>query len=337
MRVKCMVLVIGLLVLDGCSSDSWAELGTDTSDTSPSCRMGPLCHDGNDSCCASPRIPGGTVTLSDEYSLHTSWDPPTTGGYLEEYAADERPLDGVPLEVTVGDFRLDQYEVTVGRFRKFVEAYKQGWRPEAGAGSSPDGLVVGWDSAFVTALPATADELLAALDCDAVAATYRDAPGSYDNRPINCISFPLATAFCIWDEARLPSEQEWEYAAAGGKMERIVPWGNDFPPESKHASFSCEGDGDSSCMASDILSVGSFPDGKGRWGQSDLSGSMWEWTASVYTELYPATANTRASPKARTIRGGSWVDAPVHTRSAERDFAEPSHASYSIGVRCARD
>ena len=138
---------------------------------------------GNASCCASSVVPGGTFNRDND----------------AKYPA------------TVSDFRLDKYEVTVGRFRKFVAAYSRNMIA-AGAGANPNNASdTGWSTAWNTSLDASSGSLATALKCDPIYQTWTDAPGSAaaESLPINCADWFQAEAFCIWDGGRLPTEAEW--------------------------------------------------------------------------------------------------------------------------------
>jgi formylglycine-generating enzyme required for sulfatase activity len=93
--------------------------------------------------------------------------------------------------------------------------------------------------------------------------------------PMNCVDWKQANSFCKAQGKRLPTEQEWEWAARGGDAARKFPWGNEAPddPEDRACwSGGTEGDRDGTCA------VGSFPTGNGRFGHKDLAGNVWEWT-----------------------------------------------------------
>jgi len=130
--------------------------------------------------------------------------------------------------VTVPGFSLDRYEVTVGRFRKFVDAWTGAPIP-AGSGAHPDVLGSGWKTEWDRQLPGDRDAFIGALHCDGGHETWRDVAGPGEDRPIGCLNWYEAFAFCIWDGGRLPVEAEWEYAAAGGIENRLYPWGSHEP------------------------------------------------------------------------------------------------------------
>lgn len=169
--------------------------------------------------------------------------------------------------------------------------------------------------------------------------------------PINCVRWYEAFAFCAWDGGRLPTEAEWNYAAAGGSQQRYYPWSQ--PPtnteiDASYAVYNCQGTGgtDEECFYSDIRPVGSrSPKGDGLWGQADLAGSMFEWTLDV-EGTYPIECydcvNTVGSP-AQVVRGGCWNSTEGKLRAAFRSFSYPSASSRSpefrymdTGFRCAR-
>jgi|HubBroStandDraft_1064217.scaffolds.fasta_scaffold03747_8 sulfatase modifying factor 1 len=166
------------------------------------------------------------------------------------------PADGGPTgeadPATVSSFRLDKYLVTVGRFRQFVNAVLPpdggaGWLPPAGSGkhvhlNGGQGLVnvgvpvdagVAYEPGWVATddgnvAPTDANLTTACLVPDKGGATWTPSVGQ-ESLPINCVNWYEAYAFCIWDGGFLPSEAEWEYAAAGGSQQREYPWGSAAP------------------------------------------------------------------------------------------------------------
>jgi len=231
-----------------CSKDSHCDDGNvcgciaatcgsaDNTPNPPSCSGLPDSCGPNSSsnCCLSSLVPCG--------SFYRSYDGVT---YL-----------GTNNPATVSDFRLDLYEVTVGRFRKFVNAGggTQSTPPVVGAGAHPKIAQSGWGLNWYQNLPVDTAALKASLACDGAFHTWTDNPGANETRPIGCVDYYVAFAFCIWDGGRLPTEAEWNYAAAGGDEQREYPWGSGV--DLSFASYGCTGDGFGGCTLADILSVG---------------------------------------------------------------------------------
>ncbi len=243
--------------------------------------------------------------------------------------ADELPEH----DATVEDFYLDVFEVTVGRFRKFVEQY-DGTPPAADAGAHPSIAGSGWQSAWNSDLYSTAGTLKVNLDCGH--STWSDTPDTKENVALNCIDWYHAFAFCIWDGGRLPTEAEWEYASAGGSQNRRYPWGQQDGDETLANSWD---------HGLPFMTVGSYPAGVSRWGQHDLAGGMSEWVLDWYAADWYAGAGNVCSNCAnltdgtrRVTRGGNYSNATTWLRAATRGSANPQGlvASWFVGFRCAR-
>ena len=280
---------------------------------------------GNDNCCASSQVPGGTYYRSYDTVKFTAANAPAT----------------------VSTFTLDDYEVTVGRFRNFVKAYSQNMTAE-GSGKNPNNSAdPGWDSAWNTSLPASTADLTAAMNCHPTYHTWTDSPPDAgvgnETLPINCMDWYTAEAFCIWDGGRLPTEAEWNYAAGGGNEQREYTWTPNSEPGSNTdlLIYNCwyHGTGPGSCTGlTNIAPVGSAPAGKARWGQLDMSGGVWEWVQDYYAS-YDVPCNNCAhlatSTQGRVFRGGAFSDAPGYQLSGYR-FYSSTPRGFTTGVRCAR-
>lgn len=239
---------------------------------------------------------------------------------------------------TVTTFRLDTYEVTVGRFRQFVAA-GFGTRanpPAAGAGARRlNGMngQGGWNAAWNTNLATTTTALSTALQCDPSYQTWTAAPGAGENLPLVCATWFEAMAFCAWDGGFLPTEVESMYAASAGSMQRAYPWSS--PPSS--LQIGCTVATYLPCALAPRVVGTTSPAGDGTWGHADLGGNAWEWVLDWFATP-PAACSDCANlvPGAqRVIRGGSAGSDATYVRNGARIFNNPVNRN-DVGVRCAR-
>jgi formylglycine-generating enzyme required for sulfatase activity len=290
----------------------------------------------SESCCTSPVVTGGT--------------------YYRTYANDGTGPTEESDPATVSTLRLDKYDVTVGRFRQFVNAVlppdgSLGWTPAAGSGkhthlNGGQGLANSGDSGgYETGWVAADDVNIAPTDgnlaCDPSFATWTASAAGNENLPINCVNWWESYAFCIWDGGFLPSEAEWEYAAAGGSQQREYPWGTTAPgTASQYAIFACDyPNGSGSCTdVSSIAPVGAAPLGAGLWGQVDLAGNLWQRNLDWYaTWADPCVDCAYLTPSAiRVSRGGDFGIDRSKLVPPYRGNDEPSPRTNVIGFRCAR-
>ncbi|AUX36059.1 MULTISPECIES: SUMF1/EgtB/PvdO family nonheme iron enzyme [Sorangium] len=270
----------------------------------------------DESCCASELVVGGTFNRSNDAAF----------------------------PATVSDFQLDRFEVTLGRFRAFVDAYP-GSRPAAGAGAHPLIPGSGWDAEWEDRLPPDRAELLKGLFCDSeeTAWAWTDEPGANERLPMNCLSWYMAFAFCAWDGGRLPTEAELGYAAAGGAEQRPYPWSTSADDETldrDHAVYACNGSDVAGCVIEDLLPVGSkSPQGDGLFEQADLAGGMWEWMLDYHGDYPPECVDCAVTTGGteRVMRGGGWRSAAEALHLSTRDHRSPTTRAAGIGARCARE
>ena len=222
-------------------------------------------------------------------------------------------------QVKVASFRLDRTEVTVEAYGACVAAGKCG-EPERYLGERGNYRTF----------------------CN-----WRH-PEGRGNHPVNCVDFQQAASFCAWAGKRLPTEEEWEYAACGGAEGRKYPWGNDEPGPTRLNACGAE------CPANlvakrffgvapmypaqgkdawpETAPVASFPAGASKHGVLDLAGNVWEWTSTLYASYDGQTREAK-----RVLRGGSWGGGDPRTeRTTNRFRLEPDSRAQFLGFRCAK-
>jgi formylglycine-generating enzyme required for sulfatase activity len=304
----------------------------------PSCAKNPICSCGL-SCCDTRFVPGGTFPMG--RSLNGS------DAYLEIWSS---PNELPEHPAAVSDFYLDTFEVTVARFREFVEQYPASL-PAAGSGAHPEIPNSGWQAEWNATMPPTRAALEAELDCEGTYLpgqfpTWTSVPGQFEDYPINCVSWYHAFAFCVWDGGRLPTEAEWEYAAAGGDENRLFPWGDYFPTSSDPFSVWTHFYSHYGCIATGCLGDPPGTSGMSRWNQFGMTGWVFEWVLdapSPYTDA-PCGPCLSYEPGAThaVMRGGAWkcYNYPGGGRNCGRAAARSDHPrNYGgavDGIRCAR-
>ncbi len=251
------------------------------------------------------------------------------------YAAPVQP------SITVSDFAIDAYEVTVGRFRRFWDA----GHPDLPGDVAYPGGPVPWfrGKHDVVTEPGTNQ----ADGCD-----WSRVPMGRELLPLVCLDIATAQCFCVWDGGRLPTESEWEYVARAWPIEglpspRAYPWGNELAgAECVVAQFGivCEGE---TTLGYRFLQVGSLPPIGGIY---DLAGNVSEYTASGFIE-YAAPSSWGGRPRVdpfsaasrsggffvNVIRGGRFQElnyAMVH--GAARGRVPASASGGGLGFRCVR-
>lgn len=139
------------------------------------------------------------------------------------------------------------------------------------------------------------------------------------SHPINCVDWNQASNYCQVQGKRLPTEEEFEWAARGGAQAKMYPWGNIEP--SSQACWSGAGQLSGTCQA------GAYLAGANPQGILDLSGNVWEWTSS----------KKDAGSTERVARGGAWSSsASSYLRASERYWTSPLYRFIYIGFRCVK-
>lgn len=293
----------------------------------PSCRgLDTTCGD-DESCCVSIELSGGAFPMGR--------DSETCTGCVDGCPEDQTcyPNEQPETEVLLSPYALDKYEVTVGRFRRFVEVFDT-WReahPVDGEGAGPPGS--GWQAAWDEELPISRVDLEVDVTC--AGARWTSSPADHEAKAMNCVSWYAAFAFCLWDGGRLPTDAEWEFAAVGGAQNRLYPWGSTAPSCELGVGAGCGYDG----------TVGSTPSGAARWGHLDLAGGTYEWTfdwydSGWYTDLALTEPNrdpVQLTGTYRSTRGGAATSPETDVRPTRNGFFQaPDFRSNVLGFRCAR-
>jgi formylglycine-generating enzyme required for sulfatase activity/tRNA A-37 threonylcarbamoyl transferase component Bud32 len=144
--------------------------------------------------------------------------------------------------------------------------------------------------------------------------------------PVNCVDWDQAAAYCHAASKRLPTMEEWEWAARDGEAGHTFPWGDDAPNDQLCWSGSLRRTALGTCE------VGSHPSGAGRLLVQDLAGNVAEWVDAA-----PGTHES-----VRPLLGDHWLnetpsfakDLSGRTSVATRLVARKLHQA-TIGFRCA--
>lgn len=254
---------------------------------------------------AASAAPASAESASPTASAAPASGPCPAGMILIAGGTFKRRKPGERGSPTVARFCLDRTEVTVGAYKECVKEKK----------CSPRCLEVG----RCTAVPVDADwpdkmeTIRASMFCNG-------SRSDRDDHPVNCVSFDEAKGFCEARGKRLPTGDEWEWAAAGDKPAPIFPWGARGP------------EGDELCWGkpyrrSLTCLPGTFPRDVTRDGVVDMAGNLSEWV----------TWNTgkRVRPQ---LRGASWYSLDDgYVQAAIFGFESTSSRSEVFGFRCAKD
>ena len=149
------------------------------------------------------------------------------------------------------------------------------------------------------------------------------------NLPVVQISWSEAQNYCLAQGKRLPTEAEWEYAAAGSER-RPYPWGYAAPTASR-ARFAGQSP----------IAVSEVPQGSTPAGLYHLAGNVAEWVQDWWSPNYYrlSSINDPTGPEQgdyKVIRGGSWDQPAAELMTTFRAYHNPDKGAAHIGFRCAR-
>jgi formylglycine-generating enzyme len=287
----------------------------------------------------------------------------------DQFYAEERPVH----EVRVDGFWIDEHQVTVADFRRFVRQTdyltlaERPLDPADYPEADPDLLVPGALVFRRTRGPVDLSDYRNWWHY-VPGASWRhpEGPGSdivgRDRHPVVHVAFEDALAYAAWAGKALPSEAEWEYAARGGLEGKVFTWGDEFAPRNRMMANTWQGEFPWQNLLLDKYEgtspVKTFP--PNGYGLFDMAGNVWEWTTDFYQPSHgeatmhaccgPPSNPRIASPDLsynvgqpgehiprRVVKGGSHLCAPnycLRYRPAARQPQAIDTSMAHLGFRC---
>jgi iron(II)-dependent oxidoreductase len=272
----------------------------------------------------------GASSLRDKHSVPQG-DADIAGGI---FMLGARPDDGFVFDnekwahqVTVAPFSIARACVTNAEFVSFVEDAGYS-RPELWSG---DGWA--WCASANASHPAywrKAGNAWCARVYDRWLPIVADAAVIH-------VNWYEADAYCRWARRRLPSEAEWEFAAASEPADlsrkRRYPWGNQ-EPDAQRANLYGSSD--------HAVDVAGYAQGESAWGCRQMIGNVWEWTADAF-EPYPGFVVDAYKEYSqpwfgdhKVLRGGCFATRADLIRNTWRNFYTPDRRDVFAGFHtCA--
>ncbi|PZV16576.1 MAG: ergothioneine biosynthesis protein EgtB [Leptolyngbya sp.] len=223
----------------------------------------------------------------------------------------ERPIHRVDLET----FWIDRYPVTCEQYRLFMQA--DGY--QTAAYWSVEGWQ--WLQQHLVTQP-----------------FYWSNHSTYDLHPVCGVSWYEAEAYANFVGKRLPTEAEWEKAAAwksAAQLPLSFPWGNE-PPSPLLCNYGHK--------VGQTTPVNAYPQGASPFGCYDTIGNVWEWTSSWFRGYpdfasypYHGYSQTYFDDQHRVLRGGSWATRSWALRNTFRNWYYPHVREIFAGFRCAQN
>ena len=244
------------------------------------------------------------------------------GGSARLGAGAMYPEESPEKVVKLRTFSIDATEVTNGQFGVFVQA--TGYRtraerglPEARFSDLPPQLRVPGSSVFVPPAGGEARgmsswwKFVPGADWRHPAGPKSDIQGKEDY-PVVHIAWEDAKAYADWAKRRLPTEDEWEYAARGGLDAATYEWGDEKPGTGRPRANSWQGAFPYVNEAKDgfagLAPAACFP--ANGFGLYDMTGNVWEWTDSSYAprrDMTAASADPFSNIELKVAKGGSYL------------------------------
>jgi len=277
------------------------------------------------------QLPGGKFWMGTDYP----------GGFAGDG-------EGPVRSVVLAPFAIDAVPVTNESFAEFAQ--NTGYKTEAER--------FGWSFVFWNLIPENRFKQLvtdsvaeAPWWCQVPGANWKnpEGPGSSieqkPDHPVVHVSCADAEQYARWANKELPSEAEWEYAARGGLIQKLYPWGDELQPDGKHLCNIWQGEFPKRNTADDgwlgTCPVRAFP--PNNFGLYSVAGNVWEWTADWFGVQHPKheTTDPRGprTGSGRVMKGGSFLCHESYCnryRVAARTQNTPDSSTSNLGFRCVQ-
>jgi gamma-glutamyl hercynylcysteine S-oxide synthase len=269
-----------------------------------------------------PTVPPGRPVAQQAIAVPAGTYP--IGSSLHEPYDNEHPRHQARVE----GFAIDRLPVSNGDYLEFIQdggyRRREVW--------SPDGWE--WNQTFGTGMP----EYWSEKDGAWWVTSYGQRVPLDRRLPVQHVCYFEADAYARWAGKRLPTEFEWEVAAAfdpGTGEHRRYPWG-DQPPTPERANLGQ--------ISFQPAPLGAYPEGASACGCEQMLGDVWEWTSSDFRPYPGFTAfpyNEYSEPffgdGFKVLRGGSWATRASVARTTFRNWDSRLKRQIFAGLRCAQD